>query len=675
MTDATTVFISYAREDEKAALDLHKRFLNEGFNPWLDKFDLMPGQNWDREIRRAIRATDFLVLCLSDQSVSKRGYLQREFKMALDISQEMLATDIYLVPVRLTNCAVPEELGHLQWVDLFEPGGWKSIVTSIKVGKKQRSETTHGECVDNPISPNSQSASQSANETSTAHNSPSGVQQNEFMQLGNLVPSLPRGITHSSRLRVLLSAWFRLPSWPFTLAGFAMVVAGNLAIVTMRSEKVLETIFGAYDFSGLSFIDNNGILITSLLLGIGYLFVVASLLTLIFREQTKRRLHISFVVTLILALTTIVNATYNWNVREQLAVVVDKKIADKIEGWVYGMLALQQTNGGFRAEMLPGRRTQVWTTAQALTGILTTRINNPEHSVDWNKIWAAFDYIEKNRIEEGGGGWAYFDTHSRTLTEINSWVTVAMATAAQLNGIPEKRLLELKKRIKREAEALIIRQSGHGWGPIAEKPDKSRTYSTLMALWALLEALNVLDAGEVLKFEDSINQGIEWLLEHNHNVYGWVPNPLRKGQTEKFQGLNAHVLFVLGAASRMDSFKYLRSSVHFRKAQKKFLNNLAIETESINTLDSRTPDADVHISGTEFVLEGSTFLWFPWTLTVLHHISVEEHLSYLERSLATRLKMQMLLRWNELNAHTQESFPYVTAENLFCISKAVATIK
>ena len=86
---------------------------------------------------------------------------------------------------------------------------------------------------------------------------------------------------------------------------------------------------------------------------------------------------------------------------------------------------------------------------------------------------------------------------------------------------------------------------------------------------------------------------------------------------------------------------------------------------------TRTPDADVHISGTQFILEGSTFLEFPWSLSVLQQLSFDESLSYGERSLAAHRKTQMLLRWHELNEFTQNSYPYVTAENLFCISKAI----
>src|SRR5262245_47085438 len=101
MASASRVFISYAREDEEHARRLYKRLANAGFMPWLDRIDLVGGEDWDRAIRTALRASDFIVLCLSRTSTAKRGYLQRELRMALDLWQEKRGDDIYVIPLRL----------------------------------------------------------------------------------------------------------------------------------------------------------------------------------------------------------------------------------------------------------------------------------------------------------------------------------------------------------------------------------------------------------------------------------------------------------------------------------------------------------------------------------------------------------------------------------------------
>ena len=49
-----SVFISYAREDSDAARRLYNDLKSHGLNLWLDKECLLPGQDWRREIRKAL---------------------------------------------------------------------------------------------------------------------------------------------------------------------------------------------------------------------------------------------------------------------------------------------------------------------------------------------------------------------------------------------------------------------------------------------------------------------------------------------------------------------------------------------------------------------------------------------------------------------------------------------
>jgi hypothetical protein len=70
--------------------------------------------------------------------VNKRGFLQREIRQALDLWQEKLDDDIYVIPARLEECQVPESLSKFQWVDLFEERGLSSLLEAIWVGVKRQ---------------------------------------------------------------------------------------------------------------------------------------------------------------------------------------------------------------------------------------------------------------------------------------------------------------------------------------------------------------------------------------------------------------------------------------------------------------------------------------------------------------------------------------------------------
>src|SRR5215467_4799366 len=78
------LFLSYAHQDVTAVKKLYSKLVESGFRPWMDVKDLTAGENWHVAIERAIRECDFFVLCMSPNSIGRRGFLQREIKAALD---------------------------------------------------------------------------------------------------------------------------------------------------------------------------------------------------------------------------------------------------------------------------------------------------------------------------------------------------------------------------------------------------------------------------------------------------------------------------------------------------------------------------------------------------------------------------------------------------------------
>ncbi len=80
------IFLCHASEDNNIVQEIYRRLQAEGFQPWLDKENLLPGQLWQQEIPKALKASDFILIFFSQNSVSKRGYVQREFKLALNLT-------------------------------------------------------------------------------------------------------------------------------------------------------------------------------------------------------------------------------------------------------------------------------------------------------------------------------------------------------------------------------------------------------------------------------------------------------------------------------------------------------------------------------------------------------------------------------------------------------------
>ena len=82
------VFLCHASADKKAVRELHQRLGKRGFAPWLDEEDLLGGQDWRLQIRQAVEASDIVLVCLSQKSISKRGFVQKEIIFALDAADE-----------------------------------------------------------------------------------------------------------------------------------------------------------------------------------------------------------------------------------------------------------------------------------------------------------------------------------------------------------------------------------------------------------------------------------------------------------------------------------------------------------------------------------------------------------------------------------------------------------
>lgn len=134
MAEPIRVFLSYASEDRDQAEELYDRLLEAGCEPWMDKRDILPGEKWTLSIYRAIRRADFFLACISPRAVGKRGFLQTEIKQGLSYWQEKLDDDIYIIPVRLESCEVPEPLNQFEWVDIFEPEGFSRLCQAVDAG-------------------------------------------------------------------------------------------------------------------------------------------------------------------------------------------------------------------------------------------------------------------------------------------------------------------------------------------------------------------------------------------------------------------------------------------------------------------------------------------------------------------------------------------------------------
>ena len=136
------VFLCHSSGDKPLVRELYSRLSAEGWiDPWLDEEKLYPGHDWDLEIEKAVESADVVIVCLSNGSVTKEGYVQRELRFVLDIALTKPEETIFIVPVRLEECQPPRRLRAYQYVDYFPKDQRERTYKRMLVSLEMRAES------------------------------------------------------------------------------------------------------------------------------------------------------------------------------------------------------------------------------------------------------------------------------------------------------------------------------------------------------------------------------------------------------------------------------------------------------------------------------------------------------------------------------------------------------
>ena len=127
------VFLAHTHADKKVVHGLYARIAKDGIKTWLDTKNLLPGQDWKHEIRRAILMSDIVIVCLSKRFTRHNGYCQEELRIALKKANSLPDGEIFIIPVRLEECDTPEPLRRWQRVDLFEADGYRKLIRFLQM--------------------------------------------------------------------------------------------------------------------------------------------------------------------------------------------------------------------------------------------------------------------------------------------------------------------------------------------------------------------------------------------------------------------------------------------------------------------------------------------------------------------------------------------------------------
>ncbi len=139
MSDAAkAIFLSYAREDADVARRIAEALRAFGVEVWFDQNELRGGDAWDTKIRTQIKSCALFIPLVSQRTEERaEGYFRREWKLAIDRTQDMGSNRAFIVPVvidrtREAGADVPEEFMRYQWTRLADGEPTPEFVMQVK---------------------------------------------------------------------------------------------------------------------------------------------------------------------------------------------------------------------------------------------------------------------------------------------------------------------------------------------------------------------------------------------------------------------------------------------------------------------------------------------------------------------------------------------------------------
>jgi len=85
------------------------------------------------------KKSDIFIWLLSSNSVDRKGYFQKEMKIAMSVLDELPDDHIYFLPIRIDSCSIPEDISNIHCIDLFSDSefGLRKIINAIEFQKKR----------------------------------------------------------------------------------------------------------------------------------------------------------------------------------------------------------------------------------------------------------------------------------------------------------------------------------------------------------------------------------------------------------------------------------------------------------------------------------------------------------------------------------------------------------
>jgi tetratricopeptide (TPR) repeat protein len=142
------IFLSYGREDATTVQELYQQLKADGYKPWMDTEDILPGQDQRGTISDAIAHSDLFIACLSKQVTSQDSYANEQLREALVQFARSQPGGVFIIPLKLDECEIPDlriyELGmnlrDYNVLDYQQPDAYDRLLQTIEQKREAQTE-------------------------------------------------------------------------------------------------------------------------------------------------------------------------------------------------------------------------------------------------------------------------------------------------------------------------------------------------------------------------------------------------------------------------------------------------------------------------------------------------------------------------------------------------------
>lgn len=120
------IFISYANEDYLRVEPYYNQLKDSGFLPWMDKKELIGGEEWEPKLRSELSQADAILYFLSKKTNRNDRYFHVEL-----LHGEKAGNNVLKVPVCLEKCPIPTNLRKFHCIDIYEQDGFLNLLKAI----------------------------------------------------------------------------------------------------------------------------------------------------------------------------------------------------------------------------------------------------------------------------------------------------------------------------------------------------------------------------------------------------------------------------------------------------------------------------------------------------------------------------------------------------------------